>query len=61
MKKDSFFQNKFFRVNEVVNKTIYYINNNFKLEKKLERFYKKFSFKKGHNIQDFIDYLLKLN
>ena len=61
MKKDSFFKNKFFEVNEVINKIIYYINNNFKLEKKLEKFYEEFSFKKGHNIQDFIDYLLKLN
>ena len=60
MKKDSFFENKFFEVNQTVNKIIYYINNNFKLEEKLEKFYKTFLFKSGHNIQDFIDYLIKL-
>ena len=61
MKKDKFFKNKFFNVNETVDKIIYYINNNFKLEKKLLKFYEEFSFKYGHNIKDFIDYLIKLN
>ena len=60
MKKNSFFKNKYFKVNETVNKIIYYINNNFKLEENLKKFYEIFSFKFGHNILDFIDYLLKL-
>ena len=51
------YENKFFEVNKAINKIIYYINNNFILEKKLEQFYKKFSFKSGNNIKDFIKYL----
>jgi CDP-glycerol glycerophosphotransferase (TagB/SpsB family) len=61
-KKDLFhFENKYFEVNETINKIIYYVNNNFILEKKLEDFYNKFSFKSGSNIKDFINYLIKLN
>jgi hypothetical protein len=60
-KKDLFhFENKYFEVNETINKIIYYVNNNFILEKKLEDFYNKFSFKSGSNIKDFINYLINL-
>lgn len=55
------FENTFFDSNETINKIIYYINNNFNLEKKLEDFYNKFSFKSGNNINDFIKYLNNLN
>jgi CDP-glycerol glycerophosphotransferase (TagB/SpsB family) len=44
------FENVFLDLNETINKIIYYINNNFNLEKKLEDFYNKFSFKSGNNI-----------
>ena len=55
------FENKFFTVNETVNKIIYYINNQFLLESKLEKFYKSFGFKKRKSINQFIKYLKKLN
>lgn len=62
LKNDLFhFQNKYFKVDETINKIIYYINNNFNLEKKLKEYYKKYSFKSGNNIKDFIKYLKKLN
>ena len=51
------FENKCICVNETIEKIIYYINNDFKLEKKLEKFYDSFSFKKGNNIGKFISYL----
>ena len=60
-KNNSFnFENTFFDLNDVINKTIYYINNNFKLEKKIKKFYKNFSFENGNNTKQFIEYLEKL-
>lgn len=60
-RKNSFnFINQYFDVNEAINKTIYYINNNFKLEKKIKKFYKNFSFEYGNNTKKFIEYLEKL-
>ena len=55
-----FFENKFLKVKDVINKIIYYIKNNFKLEKKLKNFYDTFGFKVGNNINKFIKYLKKL-
>ena len=54
------FENKYFNINETINKIIYYINNNFKLEPKLIKFYESFGFKTGNNINKFIDYLKNL-
>ena len=54
------FENKYFNINETVEKIIYYINNNFKLEKKLEKYYESFEFKTGNNIDKFINYLKNL-
>ena len=51
------FENKCFSINETINKIIYYINTNFSLEEKLEYFYNDFNFKKGKNINKFINYL----
>ena len=60
-KKNTFkFENIYFEVNETINKIIYYINNNFILNKKLKKFYKNFSFKSGNNTNDFISYLINL-
>ena len=57
-----FFENKFFDVNETVNKIYYYINNNFEIEDKLRIFYNSFGLKKESGIIDkFIDYLKDLN
>ena len=51
------FENTYFSIQETINKIIDYINNNFQLEKKMEKFYESFQFKKGNNIKNFISYL----
>jgi len=56
-----YFENKFYNVNDVVDKIISYINNGFKLEKKIKKFYNSFGFKcQNNNIQLFIEYLKNL-
>ncbi len=55
-----YFENKFFDINSVVQKIIYYINNNFNIEENLTKFYDSFELKKGKNINNFINYLIKL-
>ena len=52
------FENKFFNINDTVNKIIFYINNNFNLEPKLKKFYESFDFKMENNINKFIKYLI---
>ena len=52
--------NHFFTVEETIDKIIYYINNNFTLDADLENYYQNFGFKKGNNIDAFINYLKKL-
>ena len=54
------FENKYFNPDDAINKIIYYINNNFKLDSKLETFYKTFDFKIGDNSNKFIEYLKNL-
>ena len=62
MKDDKIkFENKFFDLNDVVKKIIFYINNNFTIETKLKKFYDSFGFKIGNNINKFIEYLKNLN
>ena len=51
----------FLDLNEVVNKIIYYIKNNFVVEKKRLEFYKKFNLKNYGNTNKFINYIRKLN
>ena len=58
--KKFFFENKYFTIEETVNKIIYYINNNFTLDTKLIKLYDKFGFKTGNNINKFIKYLKDL-
>ena len=55
------FENKFFSINESIEKIIFYIKNNFALDENLERFYQSFGFKMDKQIGKFIDYLKKLN
>ena len=55
---DFLFENLFFDINSTVNKIKYYIDNNFKLDKKLKKFYNEFNFKAGLNINDLINKLL---
>ena len=54
------FENIYFNINDTINKIIYYINNNFIIEPKLEKFYESFGFKIGNNINKFIEYLKKI-
>ena len=54
------FENKFFKLNEAVNKIIYYINNDFKLEQKLVKFYDNFNLTNEKSINKFINYLKKI-
>ena len=51
------FMNKFFAINQVVDKIIYYINNNFQIEPNLTDFYKSFNLSCGNNTMKFINYL----
>ena len=55
------FENVYLTINETINKIIYYINNDFHIEPKLVNFYDSFGFKKGNNINKFINYLINLN
>ena len=54
------FENRFFNIKEAINKIIYYINNNFELEQKINEFYKKIHLKGCNHTQKFINYLLNL-
>ena len=54
------FENKYFNVEKVRDKIIYYINNNFKLDLNLIKFYDKMGLITGNNINKFIEYLKEL-
>ena len=61
MKNNTFrFKNIYFTLNETIEKIIYYINNNFTIEKELKPFYESFFPEKGESIPTFIEYLKKL-
>ena len=51
------FENKFFNLNEAINKIIYYIKYDYTLEPNLQKFYESFGFKKGNNTNTFINYI----
>ena len=55
-----FFMNKFFNLNKAIDKIIYYINNNFIIEKKVKKFYDSFNISSKNNTIKFIDYLKNL-
>ena len=52
-----YFENKFLSLNETINKIIFYINNDFKLESRLINFYNEFEFNCNDNTKTFINYL----
>ena len=54
------FMNEYLNINQVVNKIINYIDNNFKIEKNLSEFYNNFNFTCGNNTMKFINYLENL-
>ena len=50
-----YFENQFYNIEDVVNKIKFYINNNFILEKNIEKFYDSFELKcSKNNIQEFM-------
>jgi CDP-glycerol glycerophosphotransferase (TagB/SpsB family) len=53
-----YFENVFFSINETVKKVIYYIENNFELERKLINFYDSFQLKCNNSLNAFINYLI---
>ena len=54
------FENKFFSVNETIEKILYYINNKFILDQKLKQFYDSFNLKKKNYTDEFINYIINL-
>ena len=58
LKNDTFkFENKYFTINETVNKIIYYIKNNFNLDSSLQKLYDSFKLRNDDSINQFIKYL----
>lgn len=49
------FENQYFGINEAINKTIYYINNNFSLDEQLRIFYDNLGIKSDNNLDKFIN------
>jgi hypothetical protein len=54
------FENKYFHLNETLEKIIYYVKNNFHLETNLEKFYDSFELRKEDSIDKLIQYLNNL-
>ena len=55
------FKNKFFELEEAINKIIYYINNNYNLENEMKEFYDSFELnKRKNNTIDFINYIINI-
>ena len=56
-----YFENQFHNINDLVDKILFYIKSNFKLEREIEKFYDSFELNcKNNNINNFIDYLRKI-
>ena len=53
-----YFENKFFSVKDTVNKTTFYIKNNFKLERNVNIFYDSFQLDCTNSTNKFINYLI---
>ena len=52
-----YFENKFFDLNKAIDKIIYYIDNNFNIERNIRKFYKTFNLSGINNTNTFIEYL----
>ena len=55
------FENQFFDIDSVINKILFYICNNFKLDDKLEIFYDSLNLTQKNNINEFINYIKNMN
>ena len=61
MKNNQFgFKNIFYTINETIEKIIYYVNNNFSIERELKPFYDSFFPEREKSIPKFIEYLKRL-
>jgi len=54
------FENVFLDIRATINKIIYYIDNNFKLDRNLRKFYNTFNFTKSFAVDDLINSLLNI-
>ena len=55
------FENKFFNIDSVVNKILYYLKNNFELDERLKIFYDSLKLTQNNNIYEFIKYIKHIN
>ena len=55
------FENKYLDINEAINKVIYYIDNNFKLDTQLKLFYDNLGIKSDNNLDRFVQEITNLN
>ena len=55
------FKNKCITIEETIDRIIKYINNDYKLEPDLKKFYDSFNFKIENNTNEFIEYLINLD
>lgn len=55
------FENKYFDIESVVNKIIFYEKNNFQLDESLKKFYDRLNLTKRNNIYEFINYIKNIN
>ena len=55
------FENQFFNIDLVINKIMFYLNNNFNLDEKLKIFYDSLNLKQKNNIYEFIKYIKNIN
>ena len=55
------FENKFFKVSDIINKIEYYILNDFHLEEELKSLYERFNLTGKNNINRFIEYVKMLS
>ena len=55
-----YFENIYLDLDKAINKIIYYIKNDFNIDKKLQKLYDYFGFKVGNSINNFIQYLEQL-
>ena len=62
MKNDTIkFENKFFNIDSAINKILFYLSNNFKLDDKLKIFYDSLKLTQKNNVYEFIKYIKNLN
>ena len=54
-----YFLNKYLKLNQVINKTLFYIKNDFLIDLKLSNFYDSFEFNCKNSTKNFINYLIK--